>query len=329
MAIKILRKYGKEELAYLYIAENPENGNIVEFVESVQPPIPREKKWVLIISTLYGCPIGCKMCDAGTYYRGKLNYNTIISQIDYLIKHRYPDGNVQSEKFKIQFARIGEPALNPNVLKVLKEMPERYEAPGIIPCISTVAPNSANPFFEKLLAIKDKYYPNGHFQIQFSVHSTDQLMRSSIISENIWTLEEIAEYGEKWYKKGDRKITLNFAVSEESIIEPAEIRNIFNPRKYFIKLTPVNPTYQAVKNQIKSGVPEEQEDNYELAEQFKALGYETLLSIGEREENQIGTNCGQFATDFQDSQVSIKKPLLSKSYTLEKYSSSIQNSKEF
>jgi len=151
-------------------------------------------------------------------------------------------------------------------------------------------------------------------------------MRSTIISENIWSLQKIAEYGDDWYNKGDRKITLNFAVSQNSIIEPAEIRRIFNPRRYFIKITPVNPTYQALKNQMKSGIREENEENYKLVGQFKSLGYEALLSIGEREENMIGTNCGQFATDFQDSQVSIKKPLLSKSYTLEKYSSSIQNS---
>jgi len=80
-----------------------------------------------------------------------------------LIKNRYPDEKVLSEKFKIQFARIGEPALNSNVLKVLKELPKKYEAPGIIPCVSTIAPNSTNSFFEKLLTIKDKYYSNGHF----------------------------------------------------------------------------------------------------------------------------------------------------------------------
>ncbi|MHA1345807.1 MAG: hypothetical protein ACTSO3_05390 [Candidatus Heimdallarchaeaceae archaeon] len=48
--MELLGKYGKEDLAILYIAK--QNGKIVEFVESLQPPIPREKKWVLVISTM-------------------------------------------------------------------------------------------------------------------------------------------------------------------------------------------------------------------------------------------------------------------------------------
>ena len=48
--MELIAKYGKEDLAILYIAKN--QGKIVEFVESLEPPIPREKKWVLIISTM-------------------------------------------------------------------------------------------------------------------------------------------------------------------------------------------------------------------------------------------------------------------------------------
>ena len=50
--MEILGKYGKEEVAILYIARY--DGKIIEFVESVQPPVTREQKWVLILSTLYG-----------------------------------------------------------------------------------------------------------------------------------------------------------------------------------------------------------------------------------------------------------------------------------
>ena len=43
--MKIIAKTGKENIAMVYIAEM-DNGKHIEFVESVQPPIPREKKWV-------------------------------------------------------------------------------------------------------------------------------------------------------------------------------------------------------------------------------------------------------------------------------------------
>ena len=48
--MQIMGKYGKEDIALLYIAKI--NDNLVEFVESVQPLLPREKKWVLIVSSV-------------------------------------------------------------------------------------------------------------------------------------------------------------------------------------------------------------------------------------------------------------------------------------
>ena len=70
--MRIIGKTGREDIALVYLAETKE-GKLVEFVESVQPPIPRDEKWVLIVSTLYGCPVGCLFCDAGGWYDGKLS----------------------------------------------------------------------------------------------------------------------------------------------------------------------------------------------------------------------------------------------------------------
>ncbi|MCG3222397.1 MAG: radical SAM protein, partial [Candidatus Heimdallarchaeota archaeon] len=112
--MELLGKYGKEDLAILYIAK--QNDKVVEFVESIQPPIPREKKWVLIISTMYGCPIGCLMCDAGEYYHGNVSKEGMLEEIDYMIHSRFPEGKIPIPKLKIQFARMGEPTLNENVL---------------------------------------------------------------------------------------------------------------------------------------------------------------------------------------------------------------------
>ena len=66
--MKIISKTAKSDIATVYIAEI--NGKHIEFVESIQPPLSKQDKWVLIISTLFGCPVGCKMCDAGSFYHG-------------------------------------------------------------------------------------------------------------------------------------------------------------------------------------------------------------------------------------------------------------------
>ena len=52
--MEIIGYAGREDLAVVYIGRTKE-GKLLEFVESLQPPLPREKKWVLIVSTLYGC----------------------------------------------------------------------------------------------------------------------------------------------------------------------------------------------------------------------------------------------------------------------------------
>ncbi len=310
--MELIAKYGKEDLAILYIAKN--QGKIVEFVESLQPPIPREKKWVLIISTMYGCPIGCLMCDAGEFYHGKISKDDMMKEIDLMIRSRFPDGKVPITKFKIQFARMGEPTLNEEVLDLLKELPSTYDAPGLMPCISTIAPRGAEKFLENLIEIKDKYYSNGNFQLQFSIHSTNEETRSKWMSSNIWTIEEIGKYGEKWFKEGDRKVTLNFAVAKDSEIDPDIILKYCDPSKYWIKLTPVNPTEKAIYNKLKSGITEENSESVSLVQEFKERGFEASISIGEWEENDIGTNCGQFATKYQNGEVKIKETYTTTNY---------------
>ncbi len=310
--MEILGKYGKEEVAILYVAEI--DGKVIEFVESALSEIP--KKWVLIISSLYGCPVKCQICDAGDYYHGKLSKNDFMHQIDYIVSRRFPNNNIPINKFKIQFARMGEPALNDAVLEVLKELPKKYNAPGLMPCLSTIAPKSANHFFDELLAIKDNYYSNGQFQLQFSVHSTDEDTRYEWITRNIWSLTEINAYGEKWFKEGDRKVTLNFAVSTRSIVDPTILSETFNPSKFFVKLTPVNPTNKALANNIQSGISEENEEYIPLAQEIQQLGFETLISIGDWEENQIGSNCGQLATKYQNNEVILRNNYTTSSYSL-------------
>ena len=70
--MEIIASSGRDDIAVVYIGKM-RNGHLAEFVESVQPPVPRKKKWVLIVSSLFGCPIGCTFCDAGITYNGKLS----------------------------------------------------------------------------------------------------------------------------------------------------------------------------------------------------------------------------------------------------------------
>lgn len=301
--MKILAKAGIEDVAIVYIAEM-DDGKLVEFVESVQPPIPREQKWVLIVSTLYGCPVGCRFCDAGEYYRGKLSMEEILSQIDYPIAHRFPGRTIPIPKFKIQFARMGDPAFNTHVLDILEELPKIYDAPGLLPTISTIAPKGTDAFFDKLIRIKDMLYQE-RFVLQFSIHTTNTKLAQWLMPVRRWSFEHIAEYGEAFYKKGERKITLNFALAEGMPVEPDVLLRHFSTEKFLIKMTPVNPTYQANKNDISSHILPEKE-TYDIIDTLKEVGYEVILSIGELKENYIGSNCGQYISNYLRKQEAIE-----------------------
>jgi 23S rRNA (adenine2503-C2)-methyltransferase len=305
--MKIIAEYGNDELAKVYVAQFREysadkvaSGKfIVEFVESTQPPIPRDKKWVLIVSSMFGCPINCKFCDAGGEYAGRLSADEILEQINYMVKRRFSDGRVPMPKFKIQFARMGEPALNPAVLEAMSRLPQLIDAPGLNVSMSSVAPSGAgtSEFFENLIKVKEQYFTHGRFQLQFSIHTTDSTRRDELIPVKKWSFEDIAAYGERFClpDKGDKKITLNFAPIFGFPMDARVVRRHFDPSKFLIKLTPLNPTVRSYEESLRSRIdPSDRIASQRIVEMFEREGYEVILSIGELDENRIGSNCGQF-----------------------------------
>lgn len=321
--MKVISEYGNEDLAKVYVAQMREDDvsrkHLVEFVESLQPPLPRDKKWVLIVSSMFGCPVRCKMCDAGGDFAGRLTADEILSQIDYIVRRRFPDGKVPVPKFKIQFARMGEPALNPAVLDALRDLPGAFDAPGLHVSLSTIAPcaGQTKNFFEELIAIKDQLYPRGRFQLQFSIHTTDEAKRDELIPAKKWSLAEIAQYGARFSSpdSGDKKVTLNFAPAEGYPIDAEAVRRHFDPSSFVIKLTPLNPTVRSHEEALRSAIdPYDRASSEGLVEAFTEQGFDVILSIGEPEENLIGSNCGQFV---QRALRSESRP--EKGYRLEQY----------
>ncbi|MBU1220206.1 radical SAM protein [Myxococcota bacterium] len=293
--MEVIFEHGNEEIAKVY-ALRMDDGSAVECVESVQPPISRDKKWVLIISTLKGCPVKCSICDAGLYYRGKLSWKEMLAQIDFMVSRRYPDRRVPAEKFKIQFARMGDPAFNDDVPLLLEKLPDLFNAPGLMPSVSTIAPASCGLWIENLKRAVHENYSPGQFQMQFSIHTTDFEKRRELIHAKTLTFSEMAIAGESIFREGDRKITLNFAAVKGYPLDGLELRKYFNPEKFLVKLTPVNPTRNMMNNGLCSLIdPDDPKSNEEIVQSLSREGWEVILSIGELEENQIGSNCGMYA----------------------------------
>jgi 23S rRNA (adenine2503-C2)-methyltransferase len=295
--MKVFAVSGASDIATVYMADM--DGKLIEFVEALQPPYSRDERWILMVSTLFGCPVRCQICDAGGQYRGKPTAAEILAQIDHMVDRWYPDRRVPAAKFKIQFARMGEPALNMAVLDALEELPRRFDAPGLMPSVSTVAPHGTDAFFERLIETKNRLYPNGRMQFQFSLHTTDAALRDQLIPVRKRDFGWMAAYADRFLRPGDRKITLNFALAAGSPVEPDVLLRYFDPQKFLVKITPVNPTCRAVQNGLFSYVdPHNPDSARALAEKLSAAGYEVIVSIGEVIENQIGSNCGQYVLKY-------------------------------
>ncbi|MFA4875115.1 MAG: radical SAM protein, partial [bacterium] len=197
------------------------------------------------------------------------------------------------KKFKVQFARMGEPALNSAVLDVLRALPGRFDAPGLIPCIATVAPRSAVEWFEGLMRVRREVYGGRPFQLQLSINSTDDAERDRLMPVPKMSFAELGSYAQRFASFGPRKVGLNFALTGGVRLDPHVVAQHFDPRSACIKITPLNPTYRSRESGLLNGLAQKAPDRAQrIVDEFMGLGFDVILSIGDARENAIGSNCG-------------------------------------
>ena len=290
---RLLDTSGRDDLALVHVLRLDDDPlHVVETVDSIDPRYPRHEKSVIILSTQFGCPVGCLMCEAGGAYFGNLTAKQMLDQVRFVLSRR--PQVLRSRKLKVHFARMGEPALNPAVPEALEQLPEVAPAAGLMACISSVAPRGSAEFFHRLTRIKDRHYGGGRFQLQFSVNSTDAQVRRRLIPISHLGLETIAVVGGRFFRPGDRKVALNFALARGFPVDPALLGDLFDPEQFMIKLTPVNPTERSSLHGLDSVLSaSEAGATDDLAGQLMERGFDMVVSIGEPEEIAIGSNCGQ------------------------------------
>ncbi len=292
--MRLISSSGNPDLAMVHVAED-EEGRRLEFVDSIQPPRTREEKWVVIVSTMFGCPVGCQMCDAGGDFKGKVDTEGMLWQVRRAVKERFNNGSPRTDMLKVQFARMGDPALNEGVLDALVGLRTEYPETSVYASVSTVGPVVSTSFIDRLKKVKDEHYPKGRFQLQFSIHSTDAESRSRLCPIRTLSFEEMARVGAGFREPGDKRVTLNFCLIEGVPIDPVVIRKHFDPEHFLIKLTPLNPTDRARSAGLRTLIDKGNERPAQsYIDAFREQGFDVLLSIGEYEENQIGSNCGQY-----------------------------------
>lgn len=291
--MEVLEVSGNPEVAEVCVARfRRDDGCTTETVDGLTPPQTREDKWVINVSTQFGCPVGCPFCDAALQYHGNPTAEDLLDQVRWALD-RHPGMAKKCRKLKVHFARMGEPALNPAVLDAMESLPAVVNSGGLWCCVATVAPRGREAWFEHLLSIKRRLYP-GRFQLQFSVQSTSAEDRARLIPIPHWSLQDLARYGHRFFDPGDRKVILNFALARDVEYNPEVIEKTFAPGKFAMKLTPVNPTAAGRQNGFETILRSDQSSLLDRAcDRLIASGYDVVISVGDEREDQIGSNCGQ------------------------------------
>ncbi len=291
--MQVMRVYGDPEVAEVAVSRFRSDERFeVETVDGLTPPLARRQKWIINVSTQFGCPVGCPFCDAALNYFGNPTVEELLSQVRWALD-RHPQYAANCQKLKVHFARMGEPSLNDAVLTAIGRLPEMIQTKGLWACVASIAPRGRDEWFERLLEIKEQRF-HGHFQLQFSVQSTDEAQRERLIPMAHWKLEQLAVFGEKFFHEGDRKVILNFALARDVSFDAGVIERLYDPRRFAVKLTPVNPTAAGKQNGFSTVLRSEQESLLDVSrERLLAGGYDVVISVGDEREDSIGSNCGQ------------------------------------
>ena len=262
-----------------------------------QELLPLTEKWVITISSQYGCSMGCKFCDVPKVGPGvNATYSDLKDQIVTGLS-LHPE-ITSTKRLNVHYARMGEPTWNRSVLDFTKNMrKELYPYIGrslIHPVVSTMLPKNnkyLNEYLNDWMEIKN-YDFHGNAGLQFSINSTSDSERNEMFSGNSLSLNEISSIGKMLDSPKGRKITLKFAVAGYEV-DAEKLRDLFSPDKFVVKLTPMHKTHTALENGIKTDGDYTTMYPYQhIEEALKKVGFDVLVFIASEYEDLGRITCG-------------------------------------
>jgi 23S rRNA (adenine2503-C2)-methyltransferase len=255
--------------------------------------LPLSEKWVCTISTQYGCSMGCRFCDVPKVGPGRnASLDDLRAEVEAVVALHTEVR--ECARFNIHYARMGEPSWNWAVIDHAIITKQIYRSFNIHPVISTMMParnGDLRAFLRTWCHIKNDYY-EGEAGLQLSINSTEEAERQFMFSKNALGLCEIADIMDETPSPVGRKYTLNFAIAGYTI-DAERLARLFPPSRFVCKLTPMHKTTTALANGIETTGDYTESYPYEKDEaNLKAAGFETLVFIASREEDESRITCG-------------------------------------
>lgn len=265
--------------------------------------LPLSEKWVITISTQYGCSMGCTFCDVPLVGKGKnATFNDLIDQV-YKGIELHPEID-HTKRLNVHYARMGEPTFNFDVIsatKILHETIKLTKKWGFHPVVSTMCPTKNKKLYEFIADWID--LKNGLLQgdcgLQLSINTTNEIERKKMFNGNAETLENISLMFERLLSdlpfekrlKG-RKYTLNFAITDKEI-NAKKLKQLFTPKLFLCKITPMHETSSCNKNNLHTNNGYNTYYPYKQIENdLKNEGFDVIVFIPSKEEDESKITCG-------------------------------------
>lgn len=299
----------EKKMEYLYVGDYGKENNIkADFlgykkeINSVpHHEVDLSDKMVVTISTQRGCPMNCMFCDCPKVgFFGNISRQELAEEVSNAIDL---SKCTHTKRFNLHLARMGEPSLNArNVFDFLKYdlrdlVNSKMKADTIHPVFTTMLPknfgkNVMKDFLNEFCKIKNEDY-DGEAGLQLSINSTDEQQRNELFRGHSLSLEEISEIAKTLPMPKGRKYTLNFPVTDKTILDPKELTRLFDKEKFIVKITPIHETNEANANGINTPEGYYKYDVYRQFEQpLLDEGWEVIVFIPSLEEDQDRITCG-------------------------------------
>ncbi len=271
-------------------------------VESVLYRYPTyTERTVLCISTMCGCPMGCRFCGTGDYFVRSLTAEEIVAQATYILDSQI-DGINPSEikKLQIMVMSMGEPALVKALWEAFRILHKKYPNAALL--ISSSGPKIDYSW------IREMSVEIPTVGLQFSVHESTDTARNALIPfKNKLNLFEIAKEGLEWFIATRRKPYFNYCAHENNSSEEDVERlfNLFNPSVWEATVSVI------CERESHAQATNEHQRNLaiEFGNKLVERGYNVRV-FDPAGQDTIGGGCGQlwFVQDWMKAHPDLAKP---------------------
>lgn len=261
-------------------------------------PMPLTEKWVITISTQYGCSMDCKFCDVPKVGIGRNATLKDLTDEVLLAIQQHPEVNA-TKRLNIHYARMGEPTWNKAVLeharKVRKDIMPFIGRSLVHPVVSTMLPKANKKlitFLQEWCEIKNDLF-RGDAGLQFSINTTNDEERNYLFSGKSLSLAEISEIGMLLPNPVGRKYALNFALADDTHIDGKRLREFFHPDKFMCKITPLHCTNSCDENDLHTNGGYDKFTPYKaVEEELKHNGFDVIVFVPSYDEDNGLITCG-------------------------------------